>query len=106
MTKEKNIDEIYCSSCGKIIKKEAEICPYCGIRQKEQNNSLKDKTVAGILAILLGGFGIHKFYLNEIPTGILYLVFCWTLVPGFMAFIEGIIYFTESDESFNQKYNK
>ena len=31
---EKDIDEIYCSSCGKPIKKEAEICPHCGVRNK------------------------------------------------------------------------
>jgi len=32
--------------------------------------------------------------------GILYLLFCWTLIPAIIAFIEGIIYMTESDEKF------
>jgi uncharacterized membrane protein YhaH (DUF805 family)/predicted RNA-binding Zn-ribbon protein involved in translation (DUF1610 family) len=27
-------DEMFCSSCGAIIKKEAEICPQCGVRYK------------------------------------------------------------------------
>jgi uncharacterized membrane protein YhaH (DUF805 family) len=31
---QKGADEIFCSSCGAIIKKEAEICPKCGVRQK------------------------------------------------------------------------
>jgi uncharacterized membrane protein YhaH (DUF805 family) len=31
---QKDIDEVYCSSCGAIIKKEAEICPKCGVRQR------------------------------------------------------------------------
>jgi uncharacterized membrane protein YhaH (DUF805 family) len=32
--REKAEDEVFCSSCGAIIKKEAEICPKCGVRQK------------------------------------------------------------------------
>ena len=36
----------------------------------------KDKVTAGILAIILGGIGVHKFYLDQIGMGILYLVFC------------------------------
>lgn len=35
-----NEDDVYCSSCGQIIKSEAEICPHCGVRQK-QNISQK-----------------------------------------------------------------
>jgi uncharacterized membrane protein YhaH (DUF805 family) len=31
---QKGVDEIYCSACGAIIKKEAEICPKCGVQQK------------------------------------------------------------------------
>jgi len=31
--REKAVDEKFCSSCGAIIKKEAEICPKCGVRQ-------------------------------------------------------------------------
>ena len=29
------IDEQFCSSCGEIIKKEAEICPQCGVRLRQ-----------------------------------------------------------------------
>jgi len=32
--REKAADEVFCSSCGAAIKKEAEICPKCGVRQK------------------------------------------------------------------------
>ena len=34
-TKEKAADEIYCRSCGEPIKKEAEICPNCGVRNEK-----------------------------------------------------------------------
>lgn len=67
--------------------------------------STKSKTTAGILAILLGDFGVHKFYLGQIGMGILYLLFCWTGVPGIIGIIEGIIYLTQSDAEFAAKYH-
>jgi TM2 domain-containing membrane protein YozV len=66
----------------------------------------KSKTTAGILAILLGGIGAHKFYLGKVGLGILYLVFCWTYIPAILGLIEGIIYLTSSDEKFYYKYVK
>lgn len=66
--------------------------------------SSKSKTAAGLLAIFLGGFGVHKFYLGKIGKGILYAVFFWTYIPAFIGFIEGIIYLTSSDEKFYNKY--
>ncbi|MDW3648874.1 MAG: NINE protein [Bacteroidia bacterium] len=66
---------------------------------------MKSKTTAGVLAILLGGLGAHKFYLGRTLWGILYLLFCWTFIPAIVALIEGITYFTMSDGAFNAKYN-
>jgi len=60
-------------------------------------NNYSKHTVAkisyGLLAIFLGGFGVHKFYASKTGMGILYLVFCWTLIPGLIGFIEGIVAF-------------
>jgi TM2 domain-containing membrane protein YozV len=64
---------------------------------------VKNKIVAGVLAIFLGSLGIHKFYLGKIGMGILYLCFCWTGIPGFVGFIEGIIYLCSNDENFQLK---
>lgn len=98
-------DEQYCSSCGEIIKTKAEICPECGVRQQQESSSgSADRTTAGILAILLGGIGVHKFYLGETGMGILYLCFSWTLIPAIAGFIEGILYLTKSDEEFQRLY--
>lgn len=101
-------DEEFCSSCGSVVKKEAEICPECGVRLDDSPSSVgasnKDRTTAGILAILLGGIGAHKFYLNETGMGILYLVFCWTFIPAIIGLIEGILYLTKSDAEFQEKY--
>jgi TM2 domain-containing membrane protein YozV len=66
---------------------------------------MKNKVVAGVLALFLGGLGIHKFYLNKAGQGVLYLLFCWTLIPAIIAFIEAIVYFTMSDKEFDFKYN-
>lgn len=98
-------DEQYCSSCGEVIKKEAEICPECGVRQSSPaSSSDKDRVTAGILALLLGGLGAHKFYLGETGLGLLYLCFSWTFIPAIVGFIEGILYLTKTDEEFQRKY--
>ena len=65
----------------------------------------RDKTTAALLAFFLGGIGVHKFYLGESGQGVLYLLFCWTFIPAFIAFIEMIIYLTMSNEAFDNKYN-
>jgi TM2 domain-containing membrane protein YozV len=66
---------------------------------------MKNKTTAGILALLLGGLGAHKFYLGRVFQGLLYLVFCWTFIPAIIALIEGIGYLTMNDADFNVRYN-
>ena len=66
---------------------------------------VKNKMVAGLLGIFLGGLGIHKFYMGKIGMGILYLVFCWTYIPAIVGFVEGIIYLCSNDENFQLKYH-
>lgn len=66
---------------------------------------VKSKVAAGILAMLLGGIGIHKFYLGQIGWGIVYLLFCWTGLPAIWSFIEGIIILCSKTENFELKYN-
>lgn len=64
----------------------------------------KDRTTAGLLAILLGNIGIHKFYLNQSGMGILYLLFSWTFIPGIIGLVEGIQYLTMTDQQFHQRF--
>jgi TM2 domain-containing membrane protein YozV len=64
------------------------------------------KVVAGILAILLGGLAIHKFYLGYTKEGIIQIVItvCTCGIGSVIALIEGIIYLTKSDEDFVATY--
>jgi len=66
---------------------------------------MKNRTAAGLFALLLGGLGVHKFYLGQIGMGILYLLFCWTFIPAIVGLVEGILYLTMSDADFNARYN-
>lgn len=66
---------------------------------------MKNKIVAGVLGILLGNLGIHKFYLGNIGLGILYILFSWTVIPGIVGFVEGLIYLFQSEEEFDAKHN-
>jgi TM2 domain-containing membrane protein YozV len=65
----------------------------------------KNKLVAALLAIFLGGIGAHKFYLQKTGMGILYLVFFWTGIPAIIGLIEGLMYLATSDQDFAAKYN-
>ena len=65
----------------------------------------KQKTVAGIFALLLGGLGIHKFYLGSWGWGIVYMLFVWTFIPVIIAVIEGIVFLFMKDEKFDSRYN-
>jgi TM2 domain-containing membrane protein YozV len=59
---------------------------------------------ASLLAIFLGGLGIHKFYLGDTVWGVVYLVLFWTFVPAIIGFIEGIIWLTQPNEQWLAKY--
>ena len=76
------------------------------VDRAQSPNEFKSKTVAGLLALFLGSFGIHKFYLGRTGWGIAYLLFCWTFIPGVIALIEGLIYFGMNGQDFDYKYNR
>jgi TM2 domain-containing membrane protein YozV len=54
----------------------------------QYNSAQKNPTSALLLALFLGGLGIHKFYLGQTGLGIVYLLFCWTYIPSILAFFE------------------
>ena len=68
----------------------------------------KGKVPAGLLALFLGGLGIHKFYLGHVGAGIVHIILFITIigipVNCVVCLIEAIIHFTKSDEDFHQIY--
>ena len=74
------------------------------------SESENKRIIAGILGIVLGALGIHKFLLGYQKEGIIMLVvslISFGYLAGLMALIglvEGIIYLTKSDEDFYQTY--
>jgi len=70
------------------------------------NNTESKKVLCGVLAIFLGGLGIHKFMLGYTKEGVIQIIIsigsCGIL--SILGLIEGIIYLTKSDEEFIQTY--
>ncbi|WP_298474397.1 NINE protein [uncultured Maribacter sp.] len=64
------------------------------------------KVLAGLLAILIGSLGIHKFILGYTKEGIIQIIASVVTcgIAGIVPFIEGIIYLTKSDEEFYNTY--
>lgn len=94
---------VFCRGCGKEIHNTASACPHCGAQQRTKR--YKSKTAAGVLAILLGGLGVHRFYLGQ-WWGIFYLLFVWAWIPGLVAFVEGIVFLCTNDEKWDRKHNE
>lgn len=68
-------DEVFCRDCGEVINERAEICPKCGIRQKEPESSTtseKDSGIAAVLSFFVPGGG--QIYNGQIGKGIAILL--------------------------------
>ena len=72
----------------------------------ESRKSMKNKTVAGTLALMLGIFGVHHFYLGKKAQGVLHLaLFFFTMmitieeeapavmIPALLGFIDAVLFF-------------
>lgn len=95
----------FCFACGSPTDSRAEICPKCGVRQHHvASGSEKNRITAALLALFLGGIGVHHFYLGNTLAGVIYLLFCWTFIPALVAFVEFIVFLCMSDASFAAKY--
>lgn len=111
----------HCFACAAILDVRAELCPKCGVRQPAMPGALpagmvvlpaappvptttRSKTSAALLALFFGGLGVHKFYLGRGGMGVVYLLFCWTLIPSLIAFVEALILFGMSDVEFARTY--
>tara|TARA_Y100001968_G_C19451332_1_gene768867 strand:+ start:6184 stop:6534 length:351 start_codon:yes stop_codon:yes gene_type:complete len=62
----------------------------------------KNLSTGILLALFLGGFGIHKFWLNQIVWGLIYLLFSWTFIPAIISVIE-CFFMRNTIERFNYR---
>ena len=87
-----------CRSCDVEISAIARECPYCGTKQFDApRTTLAEQGVpserraltAGLLCLIVGVFGAHRFYVGKHGTGFLMLITCgglgiWWLVDLIM----------------------
>ena len=70
----------------------------------------KSRGIAGLLAILVGAFGVHYFYLGKTTPGMVFLLacvlscFCLAAVTSIIAIIQGVLMLTMTQEDFENKY--
>ena len=81
----------YCQACGAESSPNAIFCVKCGNRLRRRMS--RSKIIAGILGILLGGLGVHRFYLGYIGIGIIQIIVTMITcgVGAIWGFIEGIL---------------
>ena len=94
-------DAKFCPKCGEAVNDERSVDEPCYV-EEGQPVKYVNKIAYVLLAFFLGGLGIHRFYAGKVLSGVIYLVFCWTMIPGLIAFIEFIVALIhDSDENGN-----
>jgi len=66
---------------------------------------MKDKSTAAVLALFTGGLGGQKFYLGKSGSGVMSIMFCWTMIPAFVGLVEAIQLALMNQKEFNLRYN-
>ena len=65
---------------------------------------MKNRLLTIVLAVFLGGLGIHRFYLGNYIMGAVYLIFSWTGIPTIIACVEALYFLVIGEQEFNHKY--
>jgi len=102
----------FCPNCGTATQPAQVVCTKCGttLAAAAGGGGAKSKVVAGLLGILLGSLGIHKFYLGYTKEGVIMLVVSVVTcgfaagIVGIIGLVEGIMYLTKTDEDFEKTY--
>ena len=96
---------VYKSDSSTLVTKSAcsSKCPVNEAVEKSDSEQYDGPVVNQIayalFAIFLGELGVHKFYAGKIGMGIVYLIFCWTFIPGLIGLIEGIMALTKTADA-------
>jgi TM2 domain-containing membrane protein YozV len=95
----------YCHACSSVIDARAQVCPRCGVQQgSSAYGNGKSRPLAIVLALFLGNFGVHRFYLGDMAIGFIYLLFFWTGIPGLIAWAESLYFLTRSNEDWARQH--
>lgn len=96
----KGTGEKFCGNCGSEINPGAAICIKCGaaVKTAAAGSEQKSKLVAVLLALFVGGFGIHDFYLGYTKYGVIKIILtvCTGVGGGIWALIDLIRLLTGS----------
>lgn len=99
-------NSMHCERCGRAIAQSPPGCAFCIAELGEcaaTGAVYRNKAVAGVLAILLGSFGVHHFYLGQ-WRGLAYLAFYWTWIPMFLGVFEGVVFLTQDEASWRKDH--
>jgi TM2 domain-containing membrane protein YozV len=95
MTEERAEGEVFCRDCGEKISERAEICPHCGIRQKDPPTpeqpatppqKQKDSGIAAVASFIIPGLG--QVYNGELAKGII----AGIVTIGLALTVDGLIF--------------
>ncbi|HEY8364606.1 MAG TPA: TM2 domain-containing protein [Haloplasmataceae bacterium] len=64
----------------------------------------KSKIIAILLALFLGRYGIHKFYLGKPALGLLYLIFSRFQIVFFLSICDAFIYLFMDQDTWLKEY--
>jgi len=94
----------FCQYCGKETPPGTVFCSGCGIPLHQPKKSKRSKIAAGLLAIFLGSFGVHNFYLGFTGKAVAQLLItvltcgAGSVITGIWSLIEGILILTGSSD--------
>lgn len=114
MSEEKNFSDDLKGKAKEFTDEAKETASEFAENAKETFTDSNKKILAGVLAILLGSIGIHKFILGYTKEGLIMLAITLIIgvftcgigasAMGIIGLIEGIIYLAKSDEEFYNTY--
>lgn len=95
----------FCADCEGGGTAGLSVQPFPGAPQVPfYHGPMKSRSVSVGLALILGGFGAHKFYLEKPGKGFLYMMFCWTGIPSIIGMFDAVKYIRMDEEEFHSRF--
>ncbi|QIZ76144.1 TM2 domain-containing protein [Ferrimonas lipolytica] len=105
------MSRLTCPHCNHSTLDHLALCQHCktalhleALAGVDPHVRVRSQYLAQRYSMILGTFGVHKFYLGEPLRGSLYLAFSWTLVPTVLGIIDSIKMAKMDSEQFEQRW--